>query len=85
MLKEEDLLGNKKKSSIRIYEPLSDEAEAWSEAIVTGTLLPYAKYLIFFAGTSLIVTVDFPQGKWPLMNIIFTVSLVGCLEGQAEN
>lgn len=47
MLKEEDLLGNKKKSSIRIYEALSGEAESWSEAIVTGTLLPYTKYLIF--------------------------------------
>lgn len=47
MLKEEDLLGNKKKSSIRIYDPLSGEVEGWSEAMVTGMLLSYAKYLIF--------------------------------------
>jgi len=47
MIKEDDVLENKKKSSTRIYEPVSGEAEAWSEAIVTDTLLPYAKYLIF--------------------------------------
>lgn len=47
MLKEEDLLGNKKKSSIRIYDPQSGEVEVLSEAIVTGRPFSYAKYLIF--------------------------------------
>lgn len=48
MVKEEDVLGSKKKGLIGIYWPLFGEAQAWSEAIVTGKSLPYAKQLIFY-------------------------------------
>lgn len=47
MLKEEGLLKSNKKNSVWICEPLPGETEAWSEAKVTGTLLPHTKYLIF--------------------------------------